>query len=394
MAKSGKSSQSIRLEDLKSVIQKLYFEKGAAEQIENILNGRNDRKGPLSKAEKKMFGENEWFPAFMKKLCIEKALTDVAIETWNDLTDGLNVEDTSAGEVTKRIKNNTEARNKRLQFFLGNDRTVNDFVTHIKGDSDKGMEFYTGLRGKIDRFMEIQESTPNLSAQREKCMKTIDRPIIDIIEQSNGSDEHMKQAATFVLYATGNKNIGVSQGQYTYKDLARIAVLTSGRQAFKEMYQYQSDKNKFNDRFEINTKYFDKDEMKTAVAIRKKMSRDMAEAMSSYKQNIGLGNPLSLNDYKNRITELHERENDIRLQYNKEILDISINKTKSEMKAEVKSREAANIRAEEISGDFYSAYNKAFQQLDGYVANARDQYRELVNSGAMDRMIEEEEDGR
>lgn len=34
------------------------------------------------------------------------------------------------------------------------------------------------------------------------------------------------------------------------------------------------------------------------------------------------------------------------------------------------------------------------QQLDGYVANTREQYRELVNSGAMDRMIEEEEDGR
>ena len=155
MAKSEKTSQSIRLEDLKSVIQKLYFEKGAAEQIENILNGRNDRKGPLSKTEKKMFGENERFAAFMKKLCIEKALTDVAVETWKDLTDGVSVEDTSVGEVTQRIKNNTEVRNRRLQFFLGNDRTVNDFVTHINGDSDKAMEFYTGLRGKIDRFMEI-----------------------------------------------------------------------------------------------------------------------------------------------------------------------------------------------------------------------------------------------
>ena len=225
------------------LISEIYFNPEAIEQIGNTLNGRPDKKGPLSKAKKEMVLKNPTIAELVKKMCIERAVSEETEHTWDSLFEGLNLSGSVFGKKTDEYKDFLASRDRIIKSILGDRINFNEFVSQFGKVMSASMAYSKKMIVEIDKVMVDTAEKPKWEEQRKKFMKKVEQPTIATIEKMNGSEAHISQAESFIDFLDRKHDMrGIQSGPYSYSELVKMAVLHDSRICVSEMSKLQNER--------------------------------------------------------------------------------------------------------------------------------------------------------
>lgn len=306
------------------LVSDIYFLPGAIEQIENTLNGRNDKKGPLSKVQRDMVMKNPTVSALVKKLCIEKAVSDVTESTSKSFFEGLNLSGTEIGKEIDAYKEFFELRDKAYKEFFGKRLNFKEFTSQFDNFMNVSIRYLQKRLCKVDRIMQGAAQKPKLEEHRAKAAKKIDQPTIAVMEKMNGSDAHVMQAVDFIDFMEGKTDIdSLLSGPYTYSELVRMAATQGSKSCVMEMLKLQ-DERKRNDSSRVF--YPDKvtdDEKKRIDEAKKKSEAQMKGVTKKRNEDMKNGRMTSFSEYAESISVLVNDEQEAKAIYSSTVLNVN-----------------------------------------------------------------------
>lgn len=307
------------------LVSDIYFLPGAIEQIDNTLNGRPDKKGPLSKVQREMVMKNPAVSALVKKLCIEKAVSEVTESTSKDFFEGVNLSGTAIGRDIGDYKEFLALRDKAFKDVLGKRITFKEFTSQFDKLMNVSIVHSKNVLGKVDKVMQETAKLPNWDKQRAKAAKKIDQPTIAVMERMNGSDVHVSQAVDFVDFMNGNVGIdSLLSGPYSFSELARIAATHDSKKCVIEMVKLQDERRRVES---SDVHYPDKvtDEEKKRMEEAKKNSEEQMKGVTKKRNDdMKSGRITSFGEYAESIIDLAKDEREAKSLYSSTVLNVNM----------------------------------------------------------------------
>lgn len=322
-----KSLSEMTAQEVKDLISDIFFEPGAIDQIDNTLNGRPDKKGPLSKNQRRTIAGDPTLAAIVKKVCVERTLSEETMGTWNNLWEGVNLSGSNVGEITDRRVQVLGAVEECVKDAMKNKRTAKGFIDEVNKIMDISIAESVKMIRRVDKAIEAIEGAPNLGTkQRAKSLKTVDVPTIPIIEKMNGSTEHTKHALTFLAGIEGKFDFSkMPSGPYTYRELAKIVMTKDSRRCMADFNKLQQERDSSSmlempqdDKMTAEEKQYVKD-AKAAF------DSSMAKASVDHKNALAQGQIGSLGAYHTKIEELKTAEMSANTTYSNAVLSVNFN---------------------------------------------------------------------
>lgn len=307
------------------LVRDIYFVPGAIEQIDNTLNGRKDRKGPLSKVQREMVMKNPTISTLVKKLCIERAVSEVTESISNDFFEGVNLSGKIIGKDISDYKDFLALRDKAFNDVFRKRSTFGEFTSQFDELMNVSIGYSKNMLGKVDKIMQETAKMPNWDKQRVKAAKKIDQPTIAIMERMNGSDVHVVQAADFVDFMNGKVDIdSLLSGPYTFSELARIAATHDSKKCVIEMVKLQDERRRVES---SDVHYPDKvtDAEKKRIEGAKKNSEDQMKGVTKKRnEDMKSGRITSFGEYAESIIDLVKDEREARSLYSETVLNVNM----------------------------------------------------------------------
>ena len=307
------------------LIRDIYFVPGAIEQIDNTLNGRKDRKGPLSKVQREMVMKNPTISTLVKKLCIERAVSEVTESISNDFFAGVNISGKIIGKDISDYKEFLTLRDKAFKDVFRTRSTFGEFTSKFDKLMDVSIVHSKKVLGKVDKVMQETAKMPNWEKQRAKAAEKIDQPTIAVMERMNGSDVHVSQAADFVDFMNGKVGIdSLLSGPYTFSELARIAATHDSKKCVIEMVKLQDERRRVDS---SDVHYPDKvtaDEKKRMEEAKKNSEDQMKGVTKKRNDDMKSGRITSFGEYAESIIDLAKDEREAKSLYSSTVLNVNM----------------------------------------------------------------------
>ena len=368
------------------LVSDIYFVPGAIEQIDNTLNGRPDKKGPLSKVQREMVMKNPAVLALVKKLCIEKAVSEVTESTSKDFFEGINLSGTAIGHDIGDYKEFLALRDKAFKEVLGKRITFKEFTSQFDKIMNASIVHSKKELGKVDKVMQETAKMPNWDKQRAKAAKKIDQPTIAIMERMNGSDVHVMQAVNFVDFIEGKVGIdSLLSGPYTYNELARMAATHDSKKCVIEMVKLQDERRRAES---SDVQYPDKvtdDEMKRIAEAKKKSEDQMKGVTKKRNDDMKSGRITSFGEYAESIIDLAKDEREAKSLYSSTLLNVNM-AVSNRMHVQKMKNQLDEVQAsQEAMEDHYKAMEELGKRAASMmhiedIVGEFEQVREDVNS--------------
>lgn len=330
------------------LIRDIYFVPGAIEQIDNTLNGRKDRKGPLSKVQREMVMKNPTISTLVKKLCIERAVSEVTESISNDFFDGVNLSGKIIGKDISDYKDFLALRDKAFKDVFRKRSTFGEFTSQFDELMNVSIGYSKNMLGKVDKVMQEIAKMPNWDNQRAKAAKKIDQPTIAIMERMNGSDVHVAQAADFIDFMEGNAKVGsLLGGPYTFKELARMAATQDSKKCVREMFKLQDERRRV-ESSDVHCPDKVTDDENKRISEAKKNSDDQMKGVTKKRNDdMKSGRITSFGEYAESIIDLAKDEREARSLYSETVLSVNNAVANREYVQSIKDRLDREQKAQE-----------------------------------------------
>ncbi|MBQ8043680.1 MAG: hypothetical protein IJ272_05970 [Clostridia bacterium] len=301
------------LGEVKDLLGYVYFTPGAIEQIENKLNGRPDKKGPLSGVQEQMIIGNSDLTRLARMMCYEKAVCAETTAIYIGLFDGVEGKENGV----KLAKSHRNAIDQSVKDKMAKARKFSELVEGIQ---------YTLLLSTFDDSKKMQDVINSFLAQNreglmdeqfgDRVSQVVDIPTISLIEQMNGSSERTKQVEEYLQFLDDSRKLSeVSQGPYTYNELVKATMTSEARTCCIEMIEL----NKSRDARVSYINYPDKvtdEEKRNVEEANARLETELKNARDVYKDDLDQGKVSSLEEYARRISRLKITEYGAKNSYN------------------------------------------------------------------------------
>lgn len=355
---AAKPLNEMTTKEIMDLMSKIYFEPGAMEQIENSLNGRRDSKGPLTRADREVVTQNPVITDLVKEMCVEKALLDESVGTWNSFWEGVQFGKSPFGVKNSQFNKFIDSRDESIKYKLSGRKTFGEFKGDLKAVLDASKNHSVVVMREVDSVIRQADQKASYAKLREKNSEAIDKPTIELIEKMNGSDEHIAQAKNFIEYLSGR--IGIDKlvtGPYTYSQLAKITMTSTSRACVQKMSRLQ-------DRRKNSTEYsvgfaddMTQDEKDLVAEAKAQSDKKLTVASKLYKDDLDKGKVPTLKSYAERIDRLIDEETIARSNHYAVV---------SRVTTEVLSRQQAQRLAESQREhvEFQAAYDEHMDEMN------------------------------
>ena len=301
------------LGEVKDLLGYVYFTPGAIEQIENKLNGRPDKKGPLSGVQEQMIIGNSDLTRLARMMCYEKAVCAETTATYIGLLDGVEGKENGV----KLARNQRNAIDQSVKDKMAKARNFSELV--------EGIESVLRVSISVDS-KDMQKVINSFLAQNRKGLmdeqfasrvsQVVDIPTISLIEQMNGSSERTKQVEKYLKFLDKRIKLSeASQGPYTYSELVKATMISEARTCCIEMIEL----NKSRDSRVSYINYPDKvtdEEKRNVEEAKSRLETELKNARDVYKDDLDQGKVSSLEVYARRISRLKITEYGAKNSYN------------------------------------------------------------------------------
>lgn len=353
-----KSLSEMTAQEVKDLISDIYFSPEALEQIENTINGRQDKKGPLSKLQRRTVASDPVLTAVVKKMCIAKALSEETLGTWNNVWEGVDISRSNVGEVSACCNNIPNVIDNMVKKGMRDKRTAKGFIEEMNKIMSTSIAESIKMFPRIDKSLEAIGGAQNLGKkQRAQILKTVDAPTIPIIEKMNGSSEHVGHATTFYSGVEGKFDfLKMPTGPYTYRELAKIVMTKDSKRCMASFYRLQQDRD-----YDTMISMPQEDQMldneKQYIGDAKTVfDNSMAQSAEAHKKAISQGEIDSLQAYHDKIEDLRDSEMNARTLYSGVVSNVKFNITQR---------------------DFYKKLEEQQKEHEAYVKMQEEHMRQL-----------------
>lgn len=346
---SAKPVSEMTVKDYTDLISDIYFKQGAVEQIENTLNGKDDKKGPLSKIQKQMITQNPKLVELVRKICIEKALSAESIGMWNGMWEGVNPDGTNIVARTVEAEEFKKQRNLEVKKCIKGSRYSNEFFTNMNNTMNTSIQYSFKMIRMVNQGVELITGNDRFKSQTDKMIEAIDLPAIGLLERMNGSKEYIGQALMFAeAIKTGDLSKVIS-GPYTYRELARMCITESARDCIQDLNNLEQGRNDFENLFIMPQDDKMTEEEKGAVNSAKKNRESVIQNVNkAHKDSIKAGKIKSLKDYSAGIETLRESEKNANHELSRAVLNVRTASSKRDFEAKIEKDRKDALAIEEI----------------------------------------------